>query len=43
MFIISKKINHEQVVHYFSPLLKERGRGEVKAAEKSIFPKKTTL
>jgi len=24
MFIISKEINQEQVVHYFSPLLKER-------------------
>jgi len=39
MFIISKKINHEQVVHYFSPLLKERGRGEVKARKKSMFSK----
>jgi len=39
MLIISRKINPEQVVHYFSPLLKERGRGEVK----SELPKKTTL
>jgi hypothetical protein len=27
-------INHEEGVLYLPPLLKERGRGEVKAAEK---------
>jgi len=39
MFIISKNINQEEVVHYLSLLLKERSRGEVK----NEFPKKTNL
>jgi len=45
MFIISKNINQEEVVHYLSLLLKslsalaEEERGEVK----NEFPKKTNL